>query len=136
MAFKFSPGHCSPTCNCGANCASCPSCPGVNLCKNLSVSWTNVLAGGGSAGLADLGGCTWDSGCVTSTMRIGLDMSGATPVLTLSIYPGTCPGGTPTVCTIPADTVRCSPLAVGWTITNANCPAAYSRGFRTFTVTL
>jgi hypothetical protein len=124
-------------CQCGVTCSNCPACPGVNLCRSLSVGWSNINTGGGGSGLTNVGGgCTWQSGCATPTLALALDLTGPTPILQITIYPGTCPGGTPTaVCSLPADSVQCSPLALSWTITSTNCPAAFTRGYRTFTVT-
>lgn len=125
-------------CQCGSTCAGCPSCPGASICRNLTVSWSNIQVGGGSTIMVNVaGGCTWNGGCATSTMKVGFDMTGASPVLNLTFYPGTCPGGTPSaVCSVPMSSLTCSPFNCVFTITSANCPTAYAQGYRSFTITL
>lgn len=102
----------------------------------MTMSWTNGLTGAGQVFAPNVGGgCTWDSGCAAA-VRFLLDMTGATPLLTATVYGGGCPGGTPYVCgPFAPSSGQCSPPVFTWTVTSANCSTLYSYGYRSFTAT-
>jgi hypothetical protein len=138
--FKFSPGHCSVAADCG--CAiGCLTCPTLTP-RTLTISWSNIFSGGGSALMAYVSGCLWTTACVgpSSNIVYTLNLSTSPPVLTYAIYSvGTCPGGTPaaTCSAVPynAGTSTCTPFSQSFTVTNVGCPNAFAGGYRAYTIT-
>lgn len=134
-------------CGSSAVCLLCPSW----IPRNLTISWTNLAVGNGSALLTYLGGCRWESGCDASSsaqVKIFLDGSGGTPKLTIDAYSGAaCTSlivecrsdlGSPT--RLLAVSARCSPIAFVWDAAtvgpnNTYCSYLKTQGYLRFTVT-
>ena len=141
MPFKFSPGHCGEGgCSCGVDCGGCPI-----PARNLTLTWTNSLSGGGSTTLVFDGVDVWESACIGTNKRYRFECIDGVPSLKASYFSGgDCPGGASTSCqsptTLPPVSQICTPFLFSFKTYNVSpfinyCPAFSSLGFILFTIT-
>jgi hypothetical protein len=111
--------------------------------RNLTLSWTNVLSGGGSTPLVFDGSGRWRSAC-TNQIAFTLACQSGVLVFTASYFPdGDCPDGEAGTCSSggsgpPGLTVVqavCDPLVLSYAPTSSACPYLVSRGYTKFVVT-
>ncbi len=124
-------------CTCGPTFKKCGTGPGCDIpANNLTISWTNIITGNGSAALVyNAMGGVWRSGCTgggTNQLVFQLGCNAGVPELR-AFYPitGACVGGVFT-----GFTNFCSNVAGGagtLTQTSLTCGAGYTQ---VFTVTL
>lgn len=140
--------------NSGNGCGCCG--PGVNAClpcgipaQNLTVSWTNILHGNGSATMVYNAGTLshQTASCVDNNLLFRLSCTGGTIELR-GIYftgGGGCPGGTQDYCSNQRPDSRrlvlasstCTPFSLTFTVPGgAGCPALSGDGNTQFVVTL
>ncbi len=130
-------------------CSTSTTCEPCNIPnENLTISWTNLLTGSGSATLTYSGPGAWGVQCVDENLTFALFCEEGTGiVLRASFYiSGECPTGGTEYCSndsaIPLNLVmtayECSPFSVTFTtgVGGANCPALYSLGNTQFVITL
>jgi hypothetical protein len=115
--------------------------------SSLTISWTNILTGNGSASMtfSDSPTNTWSTGCCDNGLEFELFCTGGTVELRAIYFTsGSCPTGTTSFCsnqhsspaqlTLSAHT--CSPFSMTFTCSSSGCPALFSAGNTQFVVTL
>jgi hypothetical protein len=124
---------------CGTPLCTCGSCSVPQ--ENLTVSWTNPIAGNGSATLVYSSCVLWESGC-TNQLLYELVCTGSSVEFRVYYFlAGSCPTGTSQYCS----TLRSSPngltrtgLTCGssflLTCTTANCTQLGTLGYTSFSV--
>jgi hypothetical protein len=128
----------------GGESKSCSPCPIPTA--DLTVSWTNVLHGNGSATLVYSGGLTWDTiGCDDNNLQFHLACSaGAIELQVFFFVSGPCPTGVTQYCSnlriaplsLSMTNYTCSPFSLTFTVSEADCEQLFSNGDMKFTVTL
>ena len=129
---------------CSGATTSCNPCNIPN--EDLTISWTNSIAGNGSATLVYSCPGSWGVQCVDENLTFALFCEEGTGiVLRASFYiSGTCPTGGTEYCSndnaIPLNLVlsasECSPFSLTFSVLDTNCPVLYSVGNTQFVVTL
>jgi len=109
--------------------------------ENLTVEWTNIVTGDGSATMSygGAGPDSWASECTGGLLYILSCNAGSIYFRVVYFVAGGCPTGTREECStsaggLVADTITCSPLSLQYTLTDVSCPILYSSGFTSFTV--
>jgi len=117
-----------------ANCAPCP----IPL-ADLTLSWTNLLTGPGSATMfVSAAPNVWTTACVPSgfdSYRFAMSCFEGNIELAYEFFSNTtCAGTQSSGCDFAASSYSCSPFSITFTVTLA-CDGLYSGGYQTFTIT-
>lgn len=119
--------------------ATCLSCGPVCIPKrNLTLSWTNVLIGGGTTLLTFDGVSVWESGCANQCI-FRLECVAGSPIFTVTYFPsGGCPTGSSSTCdsaggALNVVTMISSPFVVAYG--TAGCSTLATQGYTLFTIT-
>jgi PEGA domain len=135
-----------PGCPCCGNAGNCfaASCVPCNIPKaDLTIAWTNVLTGNGSATLKFDGVATWASGCVDNGLQFKLVCGGGGIELRAYFFiDGICPTGQSGYCTnvggpnlsLVLSSSTCSPFSLTFQCTELGCPSIYAAGNTQFVV--
>jgi hypothetical protein len=128
----------------GGGFTACSPCNIPN--ENLTISWTNLLTGNGSATMTYISGPSpWETSCVDGGFEFQLGCNSGTIELRANFFTsGGCPEGTSNFCSnlrnsplalTPSDHT-CSPFSLTYTVGESACPALYSAGNTQFVITL
>ena len=112
--------------------------------EDLTITWTNILTGNGSATMTFGGGPSWLTGCVDNGLQFLLQCnSGQIELRAIFFVSGTCPTGSQNYCsnlrTNPLALTlvdhTCSPFSLTFTLTEAQCPELSGEGNMLFMIT-
>jgi hypothetical protein len=112
----------------------------------LTLSWTNIILGNGSAPMPfDSGSLTWVTGCVDGGLQFRLACNSGQIELRAIFFSGSgCPDGPSNYCSnlrapplgLVFSSHTCSPFSLTFDVTESGCNALYSAGNNQFVVTL
>jgi hypothetical protein len=112
--------------------------------ENLTISWTNLLTGDGSATMTFGGGPSWATGCCDNGLMFTLGCnSGSIELRAIFFVSGTCPTGSSNYCSnlragplsLTLESHSCSPFSLTLALTEAGCPELFDEGNTQFTIT-
>ncbi len=115
--------------------------------STLTVSWTNLLAGDGSAPMThSTGPDAWTATCVDDGLIFKLGCNSGNIVLKVTFFvSGSCPTGQANFCSngtgvtdpllLTLTSYTCSPFSLTFSCTEAGCPAVYGAGNTQFIIT-
>jgi hypothetical protein len=128
----------------GTSVTTCEPCNIPN--EDLTVSWTNVILGDGSATLHYTSGPSlWKSDCVDGGVIFQLQCTG-TSIEFRGIFfiEGECPTGTASYCSnvriaplkLTLVSTTCTPFSATFSVDGTNCPTLFGDGNTTFVISL
>lgn len=124
------------------------SCTPCNIPQSdLTISWTNLLDGDGSATMTYSGGgpATWSTGCEDNGLEFSLSCTESGIELRAFFFiSGVCPTGETNYCSnlravplgLNLTDFTCSPFVLTFAVPAIDCPAIYSLGNTQFVITL
>jgi hypothetical protein len=127
----------------GGGFTSCSPCNIPN--EDLTITWTNVFSGTGSATMMYSPGPQWQIGCVDDDLIFSLSCNAGSIELRATFFlGGSCPTGTSNYCSnlrsnplsLTLSDHTCSPFSLTFTVTEAGCPSIYGDGNTQLVVTL
>jgi hypothetical protein len=112
--------------------------------EDLTITWTNILTGNGSATMRFGGGPSWVTGCVDSGVQFALGCTaGLIELRSMFFVSGSCPTGSSNYCsnlrgnplTLTLASHTCSPFTMTFMLSEAGCPELYDEGNTQFVIT-
>jgi hypothetical protein len=125
----------------GGGTTACSPCSIPN--EDLTITWTNILTGNGSATMTYTPG-QWETGCVDSGILFRLACNGGSIELRAIFFlSGFCPTGSTNYCsnlrtsplTLTLASHLCSPFSLTFTVSEVGCPEVYDEGNTQFIIT-
>ena len=114
--------------------------------RDLTISWTNLLDGNGSAAMMYTSGPSqWNTGCVDNGIMFHLACTdGSIELQAIFFTSGICPTGETNYCSnlrqeplvLTFSSYTCSPFSITFTVGEDACPTIYSFGNTEFVITL
>jgi hypothetical protein len=112
--------------------------------EDLTITWTNILTGNGSATMTFGTGPTWQTGCVDSGLQFLLSCeNGSIELRAIFFVSGSCPTGSTNYCsnlrtsplTLTLTSYICSPIILTFAVSEVGCPEVYEEGNTQFIIT-
>jgi hypothetical protein len=112
--------------------------------EDLTITWSNILTGSGSATMTFGAGSLWQTGCVDSGLQFILSCdSGSIELRAAFFVSGSCPTGLSNYCSnlrsnrlsLTLIDHACSPFSLTFIVTDVGCPEVYDEGNMQFMIT-
>jgi hypothetical protein len=127
----------------GSGSTSCSPCNIPN--EDLTISWTNIITGDGSAPLIYTPGPPrWISACADEGLIFQLQCVDGFELRAIFFIEGECPTGTPSYCSnlrasplfLTLQSYTCSPFSATFTVSGTDCPTLFGDGNTVFFVSV
>lgn len=119
----------------GGGSTNCSPCDIPN--EDLTISWTNIITGDGSATMTYTPGPSlWRTGCVDEELMFQLQCAGGFELRAIFFIEGECPTGTESYCSnlrtaplvLTLESYTCTPFNATFSVSGTDCPTLFGDG--------